>query len=63
MPLFLLLAGWSLARSLDRRGPRGVLAERLLRIGVPLIVCTAIFGSPIKHIELSNGLHFNYREL
>jgi uncharacterized protein (DUF2147 family) len=63
MPLFFLLAGWSLARSLDTRGPRGLLAERLLRIGVPLVACTAVFGPPIKFIELSSGLDFNHRGL
>jgi len=40
MPLFFLLAGWSLHASLKLRGPRAVLGERFKRIFVPFV-----FGS------------------
>ena len=37
MPLFFLLAGWSAASSLELRGTRVFLRERLHRLGVPLV--------------------------
>ena len=37
MPLFFLLAGWSAATSLDRRGSRGFVAERVRRLAIPLL--------------------------
>src|SRR5688572_28902662 len=36
MPLFFVLAGWSLARASSTRGAGDILQERLRRIGVPL---------------------------
>lgn len=63
MPLFFFLAGWSLYRSIESRGGRGVLRERLTRIGIPLIVGTSLFGPAIKYIELSSGVDLNYAGL
>src|ERR1041384_7509137 len=37
MPLFFLLAGWSLCQSLGARGVAGVARERALRLAVPLL--------------------------
>ena len=37
MPLFFLLAGWSASSSLERGALVASLAERVLRLGVPLV--------------------------
>ena len=63
MPLFFLLAGWSLHASVRRRGGGGVVKERLLRLGVPLVVGTIIFGPAIKYLELSSGMDLNHKGL
>jgi uncharacterized protein (DUF2147 family) len=63
MPLFFLVAGWSLHGSLVRRGAHGVLRERLGRLGVPLVVGCLLFMPVIKYLELSSGLDLNYAGL
>jgi hypothetical protein len=63
MPLFFLLAGWSLQRSLERRGARGLVRERLRRLAVPLVAGCVVFMPVIKYLELSSGLDLNYRGL
>lgn len=63
MPLFFLLAGWSLCRSLERRGTRGVLYERVRRLGVPLVAGCIVFMPVIKYLELSSGLDLYYAGL
>lgn len=40
MPMLFLVAGLGAGHSLRRRGPRGFARERLLRLGVPLVVAT-----------------------
>jgi len=59
MPLFFLLAGWSLARSLRGRGRGGVVRERLLRLGVPLVAGCVLLMPAIKWVELRSGLDAN----
>lgn len=59
MPLFFLLAGWSLARSLARRSRGSVVRERLLRLGVPLVAGCVLLMPVIKWIELRGGLDAN----
>ena len=63
MPLFFLIAGWSLYGSLARRGAGGVFRERLRRLGVPLVVGCLLFMPIIKYLELSSGLDLNYAGL
>jgi glucan biosynthesis protein C len=63
MPLFFFLAGWSLYRSIESRGGRGVLRERLTRIGIPLLLGSALFGPGLKYLELSSGVDLNYAGL
>jgi len=63
MPLFFLVAGWSLYGSLARRGTHGLLHERLRRLGVPLVVGCVLFMPLIKYLELSSGLDLNYAAL
>jgi len=59
MPLFFLLAGWSLCQSLRARGSAGVLKERTLRLVVPLVFGCVLFMPVIKYLELSSGLDLN----
>jgi uncharacterized protein (DUF2147 family)/peptidoglycan/LPS O-acetylase OafA/YrhL len=63
MPLFFFLAGWSLYRSIESRGGQGVVRERLSRIGIPLLLGSALFGPGIKYLELSSGVDLNYAGL
>jgi uncharacterized protein (DUF2147 family) len=59
MPLFFLLAGWSLCESLRARGGAGVIKERTLRLLVPLVFGCVLFMPVIKYLELSSGLDLN----
>jgi uncharacterized protein (DUF2147 family) len=63
MPLFFLLAGWSMPSSLRARGGRGFVRERLLRLGVPLLAGCVLFGPLIKYVELSSGLDLSHTGL
>ncbi len=56
MPLFFLLAGWSIPGSLRERGGAGFARERLYKLGLPLVVGCLLFGPPIKYLELKSGL-------
>ena len=61
MPLFFLLAGWSLHASLTLRGPAAVLGERFKRIFIPFVfgcltLCVGLGYVEhilMKHIEMS----------
>ncbi len=53
MELFFLVSGWFMVIAYERRGPRAFLKSRLIRLGVPLLVSTAVM-IPLarwKHIE------------
>ncbi len=63
MPLFFLLAGWSLVGSLRARGTRVFIGERVRRLLVPLVAGCAIFGPVIKYVELRTGLDASYAGL
>jgi len=63
MPLFFLLAGWSAASSLELRGPRAFLRERLHRLGVPLVAGCVLLVPVIKYLELRSGLDLNHTGL
>ncbi len=56
MPLFFLLAGWSIPASLGTRGAAGFLRERVARLLVPLVAGTLCFGPIMKYLELCSGL-------
>ncbi len=56
MPLFFLLAGWSIPGSLGARGAGGFLRERVSRLLVPLVAGTVCFGPIMKYLELRSGL-------
>jgi hypothetical protein len=62
MPLFFLLAGWSLHASMSFRGVAGVLRERILRIFIPLIfgICTlcVFLGYVENDLMKERGLTF-----
>lgn len=51
MPLFFLLAGWSLHASMSRRGSRAALRERIDRILVPFAAGTATLCLVIGYFE------------
>jgi uncharacterized protein (DUF2147 family) len=59
MPLFFLLAGWSLAAPLRARGAAGFVRERAARLLVPLVAGSASLGPVMKYIELRGGLDLN----
>jgi len=63
MPLFFLLAGWSLHASLAARGTTGVLRERVLRLWVPLAMACVLLMPSIKYLELRSGLDLNHAGL
>jgi glucan biosynthesis protein C len=63
MPLFFLLAGWSLARVMAVRPASEVLVERLRRIGMPLLTGIVLFMPAIKYLELRSGMDLNHRGL
>ena len=51
MPLFFLLAGWSLHASLSLRGPSAVIRERVHRILVPFLAGTVTLCLVIGYYE------------
>jgi glucan biosynthesis protein C len=63
MPLFFVMAGWGLFHSLRFRGSRGFLKRRVQKLLIPLLVGCAIFGPPIKYLELRSGFDANYLSL
>lgn len=63
MPLFFLLAGWSLHTSICRRSVAQFLQERVMRLLVPLLVGSVLFCPIIKYLELKNGLDLNHTGL
>ncbi len=42
MSLFFLMAGYFTPRSLEKKGPRSYLLDRLIRLGIPLLVYTTL---------------------
>ena len=65
MPALFAVSGWASRRSLSRRSPAGFARERLLRLGVPLLVATVLLlpfpvwvrertreGSDVSYAEL-----------
>jgi uncharacterized protein (DUF2147 family) len=63
MPLFFLLAGWSLVASLRTRGTRDFVAERLHRLAIPLVAGCVLLAPTIKYLELRSGLDLNHAGL
>lgn len=51
MPLFFLLAGWSLAHSLRGRDPSGVRRERVTRLFVPFVSGVVLLSPPQAYVE------------
>lgn len=63
MPLFFLLAGWSAVASLQTRGNRTFVVERVRKLAIPLLAGSALLGPPIKYLELRGGLDLNHAGL
>src|SRR5262249_62175804 len=59
MPLFFLLAGWSVVASLRARGRAGFVRERIFKLWIPLVMGCVLLCPPIKYIELASGLDMN----
>ncbi len=60
MPLFFLLAGWSLHASIKKRGIEGMVGERTRRLFVPLIAGIVMFAPVIKFYELRSGFSLSF---
>jgi peptidoglycan/LPS O-acetylase OafA/YrhL len=51
MPLFFLIAGYSLWHSLNRRGTQGFLRERVTRLLLPFVACVVLLVPPQVFIQ------------
>ena len=60
MPLFFVLAGWSMAAALLRRGGAEIRAERRQRLLIPLVVWSLVACPWIAWIELSHIHHVHH---
>jgi len=49
MGLFFLLAGYFTPGALDRKGPRRFMADRLLRLGLPILVFGLVLSASRAH--------------
>jgi glucan biosynthesis protein C len=56
MPLFFVLAGWSVYASLTRRGAASFLKERVRRVLVPFVAGALLLCPFLKYAELCSGL-------
>src|SRR4029450_11026939 len=63
MPLFFVLAGWSAVASLQTRGQRRFVVERVRKLAIPLLAGSVLLGPPIKYLELRSGLDLNHAGL
>jgi peptidoglycan/LPS O-acetylase OafA/YrhL len=62
LPLFFLVAGFFAALLLEARGIRSLLANRLVRIGIPMLVVILIIAPPLDLLVQSQmGLHIRPR--
>ena len=63
MPLFFLLAGWSIYSSLATRGRGEFVRERFLKLLLPLVMGCVLLIPPVKYFELRSGLDLSHRGL
>lgn len=63
MPLFFVLAGWSIFASLQNRTVKKFLRERVSRLVIPLLTSCIIFAPLIKYVELKSGIDLNHARL
>jgi glucan biosynthesis protein C len=49
--LFFMIAGRLSGRSLDRKGPRRFARERLIRLGIPLVVYTLLISPLLEYVD------------
>jgi peptidoglycan/LPS O-acetylase OafA/YrhL len=61
MPLLFFLAGWSLFASLEKRGTRSFMRERVLKLAIPLVAGCLFLAPGIKYFELRSGMDLNYK--
>lgn len=55
MPLFFLIAGLFTAPSLERKGPRRFLLDRLVRLGVPMLFFVMILAPFVEYADPENA--------
>ena len=60
MPLFFLLAGWSVFGSIAGRGAGGFVGERFRKLAIPLVAGSITIGPVLKYFELAGGLDLNH---
>jgi glucans biosynthesis protein C len=58
MSLFFLLAGLFTPTAYDRRGTSSFLVERILRLGLPLLVFSLLFFAPLTYFQSGNTQPF-----
>jgi glucans biosynthesis protein C len=63
MPLFFVLAGWSIFASQQNRTVQKFLKERISRLFIPLLTSCIIFAPLIKYVELKSGIDLNHARL
>jgi uncharacterized protein (DUF2147 family)/fucose 4-O-acetylase-like acetyltransferase len=63
MPLFFVLAGWSICSSLRTRGSTAFVRERILKLWVPLVMGCVLLIPPIKYLELCSGQDLSHTGL
>jgi uncharacterized protein (DUF2147 family) len=63
MPLFFVLAGWSICSSLRTRGSAAFVRERVLKLWIPLVMGCVLLMPPIKYLELRSGQDLSHTGL
>ncbi len=58
MGFFFLLAGYFTPGPYDRKGPRSFLRDRLVRLGIPVLIYGLLLDPLVVYI--ASGLHGNY---
>ncbi len=58
MGLFFMIAGYFTPRSYDRKGPRAFTVDRLIRLGIPLLVFAVVIDPLINYIR---EFYFGFR--
>ena len=53
LSFFYLLSGYFVPRSYDRKGPKKFLIDRLIRLGIPLLVYAALIAQLIEYVILN----------
>ena len=55
MGLFFLIAGFFVEEALERKGTRLFVRDRLIRLGIPLLLFEALLSLPLEYIRATQG--------